>query len=68
MRKARMATHASTSFDESQAIRILADTLESSRRIKTFFKENDRTPNHDGNFEVINDDYTPNKQFIVQIK
>lgn len=68
MRNTRMATHSITSFDESEEIRILSGFLESKRRIKTFFKENDRTPNHDGNFELINDDKTPQKQFIVQIK
>lgn len=68
MGKSRMATHSKVSFDESAEIRILAGVLESKRKIKTFFKENDRTPNHDGNFEIINEDYTPKKQFIVQIK
>ncbi|MGN0179141.1 MAG: hypothetical protein ACI4DY_06845, partial [Monoglobaceae bacterium] len=68
MRKARMATHSTTAFDESEEVRILAGVLESKRKIKTFFKENDRTPNHDGNFEITNDDKTPKKQFIVQIK
>lgn len=68
MRKTRMATHSTTSFDESEEVRILSGVLESKRKIKTFFKENDRTPNHDGNFEITNDDQTPKKQFIVQIK
>ncbi len=68
MRNTRMATHSTTSFDESEEVRILSGFLESKRAIKTFFKENDRTPNHDGNFELINDDKTPKKQFIVQIK
>lgn len=63
-----MATHSTTAFDESEEVRILSGVLESKRKIKTFFKENDRTPNHDGNFEIINDDCTPKKQFIVQIK
>ncbi len=63
-----MATHSTSSFDESEEVRILSGFLESKRTIKTFFKENDRTPNHDGNFELINDDKTPKKQFIVQIK
>ena len=68
MRKTRMATHFKTSFDESEAIRLLSGILESKRKIKTFFNENDKTPNHDGNFEIINSDNTPKKQFIVQIK
>ena len=68
MRKTRMATHSTTAFDESEEVRILSGVLESKRKIKTFFKENDRTPNHDGNFEITNDDQTPKKQFIVQIK
>lgn len=68
MNKNRMATHSTSSFDESEEVRILSGVLESKRQIKTFFKENDRTPNHDGNFEIINNDRTPKKQFIVQIK
>lgn len=68
MRETRMATHSAVSFDEGVAVRMLSGVLESTGRIKTFFKENDRTPNYDGSFEIINDDRTPKKQFIVQIK
>lgn len=68
MKKAGMATHALSTINEGKAIRILSDFLESENSIKTFFKENDRTPNYDGTFEIINDDATPKKQFIVQIK
>ncbi len=63
-----MATHSESAFNESKEVNILSGLLESKRKIKTFFKENDRTPNHDGNFEIVNDDATPKKQFIVQIK
>ena len=35
-----MATHFKTSFDESEAIRLLSGILESKRKIKTFFNEN----------------------------
>ncbi len=64
----RMAKHSISSFDEADAIRILSDALESTHKIKTFFKENDRTPNHDGNFELLSKNKEPQKQFIVQIK
>ena len=68
MKKAGMATHSVAAFNETQSINILTSFLESMHTIKTFFKENDRTPNYDGSFELISDDRTPKKQFIVQIK
>lgn len=63
-----MAINSDSAFNEGKAIRILEDCLEKNRRIKTFFKENDRTPNYDGSFELIEGNGTPKKQFIVQIK
>jgi len=63
-----MSTHSDVSFDESEVNRILSGLLESQRTIKTFFGENDKTPNHDGFFEMIGQDGIPQKQFIVQIK
>ena len=63
-----MAKHSESSFNESEAIRILSEYLESTNRIKTFFKENDRTPNYDGCFELVTRNGEPKKQFIVQIK
>ena len=63
-----MAKHSESSFNEASAVRMLSDLLESSHTIKTFFKENDRTPNHDGFFELVGQDGDPKKQFIVQIK
>ena len=65
---AKMATHSDGSFSEAKAIRILSDKLEEHGSIKTFFKENDRTPNHDGFFELVDENKMPKKQFIVQIK
>lgn len=65
---AGMAKHSESAFDEAKEVRILSDVLESTHKIKTFFKENDRTPNHDGNFELVTNDGEPKKQFIVQIK
>ena len=38
---------------------------------KTFFNENDKTPNYDGFFEILSTKHLgkiPKKQFIVQIK
>ena len=65
---ARMAIHSEDSFNEAEEIRILSNKLEEKRRIKTFFKENDKTPNTDGFFELVAEDKTPQKQFVVQIK
>ena len=62
------AIHSNSSFNETSAIRLLEEKLESHQRIKTFFKTNDRTPNYDGIFEIIEADGIPKKQFIVQIK
>ena len=63
-----MAKHTESAFDESNAVRLLSDLLESKHTIKTFFKENDRTPNYDGTLELIGKEGDPRKQFIVQIK
>lgn len=63
-----MARHSESSFNEANAARMLSNLLESNHTIKTFFKENDRTPNHDGFFELVGKDGDPKKQFIVQIK
>ena len=68
MNRPGMAKHSESSFNEADAIRLLADLLESEHTIKTFFKENDRTPNLDGFFELVGNDGDPKKQFIVQIK
>lgn len=65
---AGMAKHSESSFNESDAIRLLSEFLESTHRIKTFFKENDKTPNYDGSFELVTKTGEPKKQFIVQIK
>lgn len=66
--KSIIKQHSVSSFDESKANRMLADRLEENDRIKTFFKENDKTPNYDGTFEIIENERIPKKQFIVQIK
>ena len=68
MSKPGMSIHSTGSFNESEGIRILSSVLESHHTIKTFFKEIDRTPNHDGFFELVSGDLSPKKQFIVQIK
>ena len=68
MSKAGMAKHSASSFNEKSAIRMLSNFLEQKHTIATFFKENDRTPNYDGTFELVGEDDTPTKQFIVQIK
>ena len=68
MGKVGMAKHSVSAFNEKNAIRILSDFLEQKHTIATFFKENDRTPNYDGTFELVDKDDTPTKQFIVQIK
>ena len=63
-----MARHSDSSFNEGRATRLLAEYLEQNSKIKTFFKENDRTPNYDGSMELVSADGEPTKQFIVQIK
>lgn len=63
-----MSIHSIESFNETEAVNFLKQVLESTHTIKTFFGENDKTPNHDGFFELINDKMEPRKQFIVQIK
>ena len=68
MKQPGMAIHSDSSFNESLEIRILSGVLESKKLIKTFFKENDKTPNYDGSFEILGKKNTPRKQFIVQIK
>lgn len=68
MSNSMISKHSKSAFDESESIRILEELLESTREIKTFFSENDRTPNYDGTFEFVNNECEPVKQFIVQIK
>nr|WP_320025915.1 hypothetical protein [uncultured Acetobacterium sp.] len=68
MGKAGMSTHSEDAFKESLEIRILSDFLESAHTIKTFFSENDKTPNFDGSFELINKNREPKKKFIAQVK
>ena len=63
-----MSIHSIESFNESESISILKEKLESNHTIKTFFGENDKTPNHDGFLELVDQDLSPRKQFIVQIK
>ena len=63
-----MARHSTSAFNECSTTRMLAERLESSGKIKTFFKENDRTPNYDGSMELVGHEGVPTKQFIVQIK
>lgn len=68
MKYAGMARHTASAFNEKNATRLLADFLEQKHTVATFFKENDRTPNYDGSFELVGKDDAPTKQFIVQIK
>lgn len=68
MSNSMISKHSKSAFDESESITILKGLLESTREIKTFFGENDRTPNYDGTFELVNNECEPVKQFIVQIK
>lgn len=71
VKKSNIAQHSENSFIEKEAVRILSSFLEVKRTIITSFNENDKTPNHDGFFEILNDksaEKIPKKQFIVQIK
>lgn len=56
MSNSMISKHSKSAFDESESIRILEELLESTREIKTFFSENDRTPNYDGTFELVNNE------------
>ncbi len=55
-------------FNESAGNRLLQAELEKNHRIKTYFNENDKTPNTDGYFEVLDDKGIAIKRFVVQIK
>lgn len=68
MSKPGMSIHSIESFNESEEINLLSSVLEAKHTIKTFFSANDRTPNHDGFFELVSSDLSPKKQFVVQIK
>lgn len=68
MKHVGMARHTASAFNEKTATRLLSDFLEQKHTVATFFKENDRTPNYDGSFELVGKDDAPTKQFIVQIK
>ena len=67
-KKSNLGKHTKNSFIEAKAIRILSEFIEEGGNAKTFFNENDKTPNHDGFFEILGSDNAPKKQFIVQIK
>ena len=55
-------------FNESAGNRFLQAELEKNLRIKTYFKESDKTPNTDGYFEVLDYQGIAMKRFVVQIK
>lgn len=55
-------------FNESAGNRYLQAELEKNLRIKTYFKESDKTPNTDGYFEVLDYQGIAMKRFVVQIK
>lgn len=55
-------------FNESTGNRLLQSELEKKQRIKTYFHENDKTPNTDGYFEVLDRRGVALKRFVVQIK
>lgn len=58
----------SNSFIEANGICILKTLLEESKRIKTYFSENDKTPIFDGFFNYLDSDSTILKKIEVQIK
>jgi hypothetical protein len=60
--------HTDNIFVESDGNLILKKKLTSNRRISCFFSENDKTPNTDGFFELIDEQGVPIKRFNVQIK
>lgn len=58
----------SNSFIEENGICILKEMLEKSKRIKTYFSENDKTPIFDGFFNYLDADLRILKKIEVQIK
>ena len=60
--------HTESVFIESNGNIILKRKLTSNKRISCFFSENDKTPNTDGFFELIDKQGVPVKRFNVQIK
>jgi len=60
--------HTEGVFIESNGNIILKRKLTSNKRISCFFSENDKTPNTDGFFELIDEKGVPQKRFNVQIK
>jgi len=60
--------HSESVFIEAEGNIILKRKLTSNKRISCFFSENDKTPNTDGFFELIDEKGVPLKRFNVQIK
>jgi hypothetical protein len=60
--------HTENVFIESNGNIILRRKLTSNKKISCFFSENDKTPNTDGFFELIDEQGVPIKRFNVQIK
>lgn len=69
-KKSTLAIHSEASFIEKEATRLLSSYIEDKRMAKTYFTDNDKTPNYDGFFEILRGKQSgiPKKQFIVQIK
>ncbi|AUV82075.1 hypothetical protein C2R22_10790 [Salinigranum rubrum] len=51
---------------EQRAVNILEDILDP--RVKSHIDSRDKTPNHDGHLELVNDDGVPEGRVVVQIK
>lgn len=68
MRKPYLKKENINSFKEENGLNILKKKLETNRRIKTYFFQNDKTPIFDGHFNYLSDDLTILKKIEVQVK
>lgn len=68
MKKPSMKKESTNSFIEKEGIMILTRLLENTKRFKTYFSENDKTPLFDGYFYFLDNDFKILKKIEVQIK
>lgn len=68
MKKPYMKKENTNSFIEKEGIMILTRLLENTKRFKTYFSENDKTPLFDGYFYFLDNNFKILKKIEVQIK
>ncbi|MCX6644741.1 MAG: hypothetical protein NTY09_00035 [bacterium] len=62
------AKYDENSFKERDAINLVERWVLKTRRAMPFLVSNDRTPNHDGSIELLNEDMTQKDPIRVQVK